>query len=152
MKKELKEMLYQMINKYDDFMEQSDWLLKSYEREREEGEKDIYTDDIKNRIETYRYFKKDLIELLHMDNGLYWFRIAYDDGGTRIRAFHHKNQLFNAVVKHEAFTDCSNEMIQAIVCDGKPVHYYGWLPNMEYRYEDEDGNIVWDEFYPELDH
>ena len=63
-------------------------------------------------------------------------------------------ELFRAVAKFIAFNDCYGEelTIDKIMCEGKKCFYAGWMPGMEYRFVTEDGEVMFDEFFPEWDH
>ena len=52
-----------------------------------------------------------------------------------------------------AWSDCDDTYyIDEIRCDGKEIVYTGWRPNMEFRFKDETGEVVYDAFFPEWDH
>lgn len=52
-----------------------------------------------------------------------------------------------------AWSDCDDTYyIDEIMCDGKEIVYTGWRPNMEFRFKDETGEVVYDAFFPEWDH
>lgn len=63
-------------------------------------------------------------------------------------------ELFRAAAKLLAFSDCYAEdfTVDKIMCEGKECFYAGWMPGMEYRFVTEDGEVMFDEFFPEWDH
>lgn len=65
-------------------------------------------------------------------------------------------ELFRAIAKFYAFSDCNSYgeefTIVEVMCEGKRCSYVGWMPGMEYRFVNEDGEVVFDEFFPEWDH
>lgn len=71
-------------------------------------------------------------------------------------AEHHERErrhFFWEVAYRIAFSDCSDESIDEIVWDGRPVHYTGWQPGMTIEFaDDETGEIVYSGCFPEWDH
>ena len=50
------------------------------------------------------------------------------------------------------FDDCYEVKVHEIVALGLKCHWVGWLPNMEFRYVDSDGDVIYDNCFPEWDH
>ena len=51
------------------------------------------------------------------------------------------------------FSDCSDEIVEAIVIQGWKIEYVGWQPGMLYEFRDqESGEIIWSERFPNWDH
>ena len=62
------------------------------------------------------------------------------------------DKFFYAVSRVIAFQDCNDIVIYGILIDDKLIHYTGWQPDCVFTYADEDGNIVYENQYPQFDH
>lgn len=62
------------------------------------------------------------------------------------------NEFFTDVSRIICFDDCNPVTVMEIIWHGKTVHYRGWAPGMHYMYDDDDGNLVWEGWFPEWDH
>lgn len=62
------------------------------------------------------------------------------------------DKFFYVVSRVIAFRDDTDIEIYGITMNDKPIHYTGWQPNCIFTYEDEDGNVVYENHYPQFDH
>ena len=63
------------------------------------------------------------------------------------------NSLLYDVAKMICFSDCSDEIVEAIIVQGYKLEYIGWQPGMLYEFRDQkSGKIVWSARFPEWDH
>lgn len=63
------------------------------------------------------------------------------------------NELLRTASEMICFSDCSDEIVEAIVIQGWKVDYVGWQPNMLFEYRDQEtGEIIWSERFPQWDH
>ena len=63
------------------------------------------------------------------------------------------NDLLRAASEMICFSDCSDEIVEAIVIQGWKVEYVGWQPNMLFEFRDqESGEIIWSCRFPQWDH
>lgn len=81
----------------------------------------------------------------------YWFTSKFEND-EYIRYFDSHEELMNAVVRAIAFSDCSDEDVLDISSGGNIIYYVGWQPGMHYVFKNLDGEVVWDNYYPEYDH
>ena len=81
----------------------------------------------------------------------YWF-ISEIEGDEYVHYFDSHEELMNAVVQAIAFSDCSDEDVLDISSGGNIIYYVGWQPGMHYVFKNLDGEVVWDDYYPEYDH
>lgn len=63
------------------------------------------------------------------------------------------NDLLRAASEMICFSDCSDEIVEAIVVQGWKLEYIGWQPGMLFEFRDqESGEIVWSCRFPQWDH
>lgn len=74
------------------------------------------------------------------------------DSESNTYHFNTLDEMMHTVCKAIAFADCTDEEVTDIWVDDHRVNYCGWLPDMEFRFVDDEGDVVWDCFYPEWDH
>lgn len=61
--------------------------------------------------------------------------------------------FFRTLAERVAFNDCTDEVLDEIVWEGRHVHYVGWQPGMVIEFaDDETGEIVYSGAFPEWDH
>ena len=63
-----------------------------------------------------------------------------------------KRAIFYEAAKCVVFADCSDEELVYAVADGKRFRYVGWQPDMRVTFVDDDGNVVYDDEFPEWEH
>lgn len=81
----------------------------------------------------------------------YWFTTEFE-GEEYIRYYDTFSELMHTVVRTIAFNDCTEETVVNISADGNIIHYTGWKPGRHYVFKNMDGEVVWDDYYPEYDH
>jgi hypothetical protein len=63
------------------------------------------------------------------------------------------NKLLRDASKMICFSDCTDEIVEAIVVQGWKVDYMGWQPGMLYEFRDQEtGEIIYSNRFPEWDH
>ena len=62
------------------------------------------------------------------------------------------NKFFWDVSYRISFSDCSDEEVTEIMWQGKKVKYAGWKPENLFVFKDEEGNIVYEHYYPSFVH
>ena len=89
-------------------------------------------------------------------NKMYYNYIIFkdgDDGETSVTVYDDAGYMFSDASRQICFSDCNNTLtIERIVCDGKEVHYGGWKQGMHYTFYDNDGNLVYENWFPQWDH
>ena len=81
----------------------------------------------------------------------FWFTSEFE-GEEILHYCNSHSELMNAVVRCITFGDLSDEKVLEIESEGESIHYVGWQPDMHYVFKNEQGDIVWDNYYPEYDH
>lgn len=86
----------------------------------------------------------------------FWFCTStkLDNGDCESNTYHFNTleEMMYTVSKAITFSAWTDEIVTDIWADNHRINYCGWLPNMEYKFVDEDGDVIWDCFYPEWDH
>ena len=63
------------------------------------------------------------------------------------------NRLLRDAAEMICFSDCSDEIVEAIVIQGYKVEYVGWRPGMLFEFRDQvTGEIIWSESFPQWEH
>jgi hypothetical protein len=63
------------------------------------------------------------------------------------------NKLYRDAAEMICFSDCSDEIVEAIVAQGWKIEYVGWQPDMLFEFRDQKtGEIVWSENFPQWEH
>lgn len=101
-------------------------------------------------------------EELHSHNGHYSY-IAYsilNDKGERVMeySYYHDDAYSADTLLRDAsqmicFSDCSDEIVEAIVIQGYKIEYVGWQPDMLFEFRDQKtGKIIWSAAFPQWGH
>ena len=87
------------------------------------------------------------------------YSILNDKGERELNHKHYADdygsadQLLRDAAEMICFSDCSDEIVEAIVIQGYKVDYVGWQPGMLFEFRDrENGEIIWSERFPEWNH
>lgn len=87
------------------------------------------------------------------------YSILNDEGVRELNYVHYADDPHSAdrqlrdAAEMICFSDCSDEIVEAIVIQGYKINYVGWQPGMLFEFCDqESGEIVWSERFPQWDH
>lgn len=87
------------------------------------------------------------------------YSILNDEGVRELNYVHYADDPHSAdhqlrdAAEMICFSDCSDEIVEAIVIQGYKVDYVGWQPGMLYEFRDQmSGEIIWSERFPQWDH
>lgn len=99
---------------------------------------------------------------IHSHEGQYSY-LAYsieNTEGERIMEYEYfddspeqADALLRMAAEMICFSDCSDEIVEAIVIQGWKIEYVGWQPNMLFEFIDqESGEIIWSDTFPGWEH
>lgn len=87
------------------------------------------------------------------------YSILNDEGVRELNYAHYADDpcsadhLLRDAAEMICFSDCSDEIVEAIVIQGYKIDYVGWQPGMLFEFRDrENGEIIWSERFPQWEH